>query len=67
MFARLRKIADRCRRSPAHRDETGATTLEWTLLLAAIAVPSYWIIQLALSALVGHYRMLTTINSLPFP
>ncbi len=50
-----------------HRDNRGATMLEWVLLLAAIALPSYFIMQLALAALVGHYRMVTTINSLPFP
>ena len=50
-----------------HRDESAATTLEWALLLAAIGLPSYVIIQLAIDALVGHYRMMTMINSLPFP
>jgi len=47
--------------------QRGATTLEWTLLLAAIALPSYFIIQLALEALVAHYQLVTTVNSLPFP
>jgi len=37
------------------------------LLLAAIAIPSYWIIRLALAVLVGHYQMMTTLNGLPFP
>ena len=64
---RLVKLMRRVRRVRAHQDETGATSLEWTLLLAAIALPSYWIIQLALATLVGHYQMMTTINSLPFP
>ncbi len=50
-----------------HRDQDGATMLEWVLLLAAIALPSYFIMQLALAALVGHYQMITTINALPFP
>lgn len=50
-----------------HRDVAGATMLEWALLLAAIALPSYFIIRLALAALVGHYRLVTTINSLPLP
>ena len=48
-------------------DETGATTLEWVLLLAAIAVPSYWIVRLAIMTLVGHYQLVTTMNGLPFP
>jgi Flp pilus assembly pilin Flp len=49
------------------RDQRGATTLEWALLLGVIAIPSYYIIQAALSALVAHYQMVTTLNALPFP
>jgi Flp pilus assembly pilin Flp len=48
-------------------DTRGATTLEWALLLGAIALPSYYIIQAALTALVAHYQMITTLNALPFP
>lgn len=50
-----------------HADQTGATTLEWTLLLAAIAIPCYWVVKFALEALVGYYQMQTTITALPFP
>ncbi len=50
-----------------HADESGATTLEWALLLAAVALPSYWTIRMALHLLTDHYRMMTMINSLPFP
>lgn len=49
------------------RDESAATTLEWALLLAATALPSYYVIRLAMDTLVGHYQMMTAINSLPFP
>ena len=49
------------------REQDGTTTLEWALLLAAIAIPSYVIIVMALETLLGHYRMMTTLNSLPFP
>ena len=48
-------------------DETAATSLEWLLLLAVIVIPSYVIIDLAIASLVGHYQMMTMINSLPFP
>lgn len=48
-------------------DEQGATTLEWALLLAAIGIPSWYIMQTAIHALTGHYQMMTAINSLPFP
>jgi hypothetical protein len=50
-----------------HKNQRGATMLEWTLLLAAIALPSWFIIKMTLSALAGYYRMMTTINGLPFP
>ena len=59
---RLRRLIRR-----VARDQQGATTLEWALLLGVIAIPSYAIIQLALSALVAHYQMVTTLNGLPFP
>lgn len=49
------------------KDESAATTLEWTLLLAAIALPSWFLLELAMDILVGHYHMQTTLNGLPFP
>jgi hypothetical protein len=55
------------RTSTLGEDESAATALEWTLLLAAIAIPSYFIIKLALAALIGHYQLITSINALPFP
>ena len=48
-------------------DQRGATSLEWALLLGVIAIPSYYLIQAALSALAAHYQMITTLNALPFP
>lgn len=48
-------------------DEQGATTLEYALLLAAIGIPSWYVVQTAIYALIGHYQMMTAINSLPFP
>ena len=62
MLAKLRK-----RLSCLHRDMRGATALEWTLLLGAIALPSYVVIQLGVSLLVVHYTMLTTLNGMPMP
>jgi Flp pilus assembly pilin Flp len=49
------------------KDQRGANSIEWALLLGAIAIPSYFIIQAALNALVLHYQMITTLNALPFP
>jgi Flp pilus assembly pilin Flp len=48
-------------------DQCGATTLEWALLLAAIALPSYYVIRATMTLLVDHYRMMTAINAFPFP
>ena len=48
-------------------EQSGTTTLEWALLLAALAIPSYVIITMALETLLGHYRMMTVLNGLPFP
>ncbi len=56
--------------SPRHHlgpDESGATSLEWALLLAAIAIPSYYVFATALAALLGHYQMITTLTALPLP
>lgn len=48
-------------------DQAGATTLEWTLLLAAIGIPSYFIIRVLLLIVADTYRMNTALNALPFP
>lgn len=48
-------------------EESGATTLEWTLLLAAIAIPSLAITRLALEVLLAYFEMMSTLNALPFP
>lgn len=53
--------------SKIFHDQRGANSIEWALLLGAIAIPSYFIIQAALNALVLHYQMITTLNALPFP
>lgn len=58
LWHRLRKLL---------ADQRGASSMEWALLLGVIAIPSYFIIQSALSALVAHYQMITTLNALPFP
>lgn len=58
----MQRLLKRC-----HRRTSGATTLEWVLLLAAIGLPAYWIISMALAALIGHYHMITTLIHLPVP
>ncbi|MEO1237492.1 MAG: hypothetical protein AAFX76_11955 [Planctomycetota bacterium] len=55
------------RRRWARDGQRGATMLETVLLLAAVVLPSYAIIQLGLRALFGHYQLVTTLNGLPLP
>ena len=48
-------------------DEGGATMLEYVLLVAVIALPSFFLIKMCLEFLTDYYQMQTMINSLPFP
>ena len=48
-------------------DQDGATSLEWALLLAAVAVPAYWLMTAGIDLMIGYYQMMTTLNALPFP
>ncbi|MDD4891197.1 MAG: hypothetical protein PHU85_14845 [Phycisphaerae bacterium] len=48
-------------------DESGASMLEFTLLLAAIGIPMYVIIRIGLAVLIGQYQMTTFLNGWPFP
>lgn len=52
---------------PRGGPDQGATSLEWALLAAAIVLPAWFVIDAALDILVDHYRMMTTLNALPFP
>ena len=49
------------------RDERGTTSLEWALLLGAIALPSVYLFTMSLGVIVDYYRMMTQISSLPLP
>jgi hypothetical protein len=42
-------------------------TIEWSLVLAAVALPMYFVLMLLLDVLVGHYQMVTYLQTLPFP
>ena len=50
-----------------HAEVSGATTLEYGLLLASIGIPSYFIIHNTLLFLLDYYQMMTAVNALPFP
>jgi hypothetical protein len=49
------------------RNTRGATTLEWALLVAAIALPAYGILTFAFDLLLEYYRLMTLVTGLPFP
>lgn len=53
--------------SRLNRDQTGQMTIEWALVLAAIAIPMLYVFAICLNILVEQYRMMTFWNSLPFP
>ncbi len=57
-FARLGNIVS---------DDAGQATVEWALVLAAVALPMYFIIIVCLDLLAAHYRMVTFMETLPFP
>ena len=48
-------------------DERGQATLEWTLLIAMFGIPMLIAVRLLLYALTEHYRMITCLETLPFP
>ena len=49
------------------RDESGTTTLEWALLLGAIALPSVYFFAMCLGVIVDDYRMMTQLSGLAMP
>ena len=48
-------------------DKAGEATIEWALVLAAIALPMYFVFRICLDLLVAHYQMVSFIETLPFP
>ena len=48
-------------------DQTGQATIEWVLVLVAFVLPMVYVLNLLLSVLVEHYRMVTFLETLPFP
>jgi len=48
-------------------DQGGQTTVEWALLLAVFVLPMVYVLNLLLGVLVAYYRMVTFLETLPFP
>jgi len=50
-----------------HGDQAGASTVEWILLLVAVGLPSFYLFGILINALAELYRMVTFMETLPFP
>ena len=48
-------------------DESGQATIEWVLVVVALVLPIIYFLNIMLNVLVGHYRMVTFLETLPFP
>lgn len=49
------------------QDRAAQMTIEWALVLAAVALPFYFVFRLCLELLIAHFQMLTFLQGLPFP
>ncbi|OPX24396.1 MAG: hypothetical protein B1H04_02150 [Planctomycetales bacterium 4484_123] len=49
------------------RQEAGQLTLEWAMVLAFIALPMYFVMKVCMRLLVAHYRMVSFMETVPFP
>lgn len=50
-----------------NEDQRGQASLEWVLLVAVVGLPLAWFCIQGLVAMAEHYRMVTFVDSLPFP
>ena len=50
-----------------HADSLGQVTLEWALVLAAVAIPMLVVFRICLAILADKCRMMAFLNSLPYP
>ena len=48
-------------------ENSGQVTIEWALVMAAFALPMYFVIRLCLSVLVAHDQMVTFLETIPVP
>ena len=48
-------------------DAAGQMTIEWALVLAAVALPMYYVCVTCLKVLVAHFQMIMFLETLPFP
>lgn len=48
-------------------DASGQATIEYTLIIVVFGIPMVALCRVLLSILVEHYRMVTFLETLPFP
>ena len=48
-------------------EEGGQVTIEWALVMAAVALPFVVIFRVCLEIIVAHFQMVTFLQGLPFP
>ena len=48
-------------------DQAGQSTIEWTLILAVFALPMIWVIRVLLNTIAEYYRMVSFLETLPYP
>ena len=48
-------------------DQRGQTTIEWALLLLGFVIPMIYVFRTLLAVLGEHYKMVTFLQTLPFP
>ena len=61
----LRKLKAKIKRF--RRSQRGATAIEYLLVIGAIVLPSYVMIQMMLDLLVTYYQITVDLNGMPFP
>lgn len=50
-----------------HRDQRGQVSIEWVMLMVAFALPMMAVFYVLFNVLREHYRMVTFLETLPFP
>ena len=48
-------------------DQRGQTTIEWALLLVGFVLPMIYVFRTLLAVLGEHYKLVTFLETLPFP
>ncbi|KKN82326.1 hypothetical protein LCGC14_0309860, partial [marine sediment metagenome] len=50
-----------------YRQNEAQLTLEWTMVLAFVALPMYFIFKGCFRLLVAHFQMVSFMQTIPFP